>query len=115
MSSITQLLDLTINIHIFDTLHTFSTMKSFLKTLVAFLAILNVVAAFTGPRLPAVSTTVSKTVASPTSLNMVFGNKKSAAAKAEEAAKAAQYWEGEWVCKDCGYIYQRVSVTSLSF
>ena len=35
----------------------------------------------------------------------VFGNKKAAAAKAEEEAK---YWQGEWVCKDCGYIYNRV-------
>ena len=46
--------------------------------------------------------------ASPTSLG-VFGKKKSAAQKAEEEAKAAMYWEGEWVCKDCGYIYNRVS------
>lgn len=35
----------------------------------------------------------------------VFGNKKSAAAKTEEESK---YWQGEWVCKDCGYIYNRV-------
>lgn len=45
---------------------------------------------------------------SSTSLNMVFGKKKTAAQKAEEEAKAAQYWQGEWVCKDCGYIYNRV-------
>lgn len=43
-----------------------------------------------------------------TSLN-VFGKKKTAAQKAEEEAKAAKYWQGEWVCKDCGYIYNRVS------
>ena len=42
----------------------------------------------------------------PTALN-VFGNKKSAAAKVEEDS---QYWQGEWVCKDCGYIYNRVRV-----
>ena len=42
---------------------------------------------------------------SATALN-VFGNKKSAAAKTEEESK---YWQGEWVCKDCGYIYNRVS------
>lgn len=46
---------------------------------------------------------------SPTSLNMVFGNRKTTAQKEEEAAKAAMYWEGEWVCADCGYIYNRVS------
>ena len=40
---------------------------------------------------------------------MVFGNKKSAAQKAADAEKAAKYWQGEWVCKDCGYIYNRVS------
>ena len=39
-----------------------------------------------------------------TALN-VFGNKKSAAAKTEEDSK---YWQGDWVCKDCGYIYNRV-------
>ena len=42
-----------------------------------------------------------------TELNMVFGKKKTAAQKAEEEAKAAKYWQGEWVCKDCGYIYDR--------
>lgn len=42
--------------------------------------------------------------ASSTSLN-VFGQKKKSAAQAEEA----KYWQGEWVCKDCGYIYNRVS------
>jgi rubrerythrin len=39
---------------------------------------------------------------------MVFGKKKSAAQKAEDEAKAAKFWQGEWVCKDCGYIYNRV-------
>jgi hypothetical protein len=42
---------------------------------------------------------------STTSLN-VFGQKKKSAAQIEEEAK---YWQGEWVCKDCGYIYNRVS------
>lgn len=45
---------------------------------------------------------------STTSLNMVFGNKKSAAQKAAEKEKESKYWQGEWVCKDCGYIYNRV-------
>jgi hypothetical protein len=44
--------------------------------------------------------------ATTTSLN-VFGNKKSQAQKTEEDPK---YWQGEWVCKDCGYIYNRVSL-----
>jgi hypothetical protein len=49
----------------------------------------------------------SKTVrpSSPSQLH-VFGNKKTSAAQAEKESK---YWQGEWVCKDCGYIYNRVS------
>jgi hypothetical protein len=43
---------------------------------------------------------------SSTELN-VFGNKKSAAARKESEADSAM-WQGEWVCKDCGYIYNRV-------
>jgi hypothetical protein len=34
----------------------------------------------------------------------VFGKKKSAPVNDAETAK---YWQGEWVCKDCGYIYNR--------
>jgi rubrerythrin len=56
------------------------------------------------PRTSAVATKSS------TTLNMVFGNKKTKAQKAADEEKAAQYWQGEWVCKDCGYIYNRVSV-----
>ena len=48
---------------------------------------------------------------SKTALN-VYGNKKSASAKKEEDSK---YWQGEWVCKDCGYIYNRVRLASRSF
>mmetsp|Transcript_9691 Transcript_9691/g.23718 ORF Transcript_9691/g.23718 Transcript_9691/m.23718 type:complete len:157 (-) Transcript_9691:3224-3694(-) len=51
---------------------------------------------------------------SSTSLN-VFGTKKSKAQKEAEAEKAAMYWEGEWVCKDCGYIYQRFECAGLYF
>lgn len=54
-------------------------------------------------------------VTSTTSLNMVFGKKKTAAQKAEEEAKAAQYWQGEWVCKDCGYIYNRQECAGMYF
>jgi len=42
-----------------------------------------------------------------TTLN-VFGTKKSAKQKAETQAKADEYWAGDWVCADCGYIYQKV-------
>jgi len=38
----------------------------------------------------------------------VFGNKKSTSSL-PEADKKDKYWQGEWVCKDCGYIYNRVS------
>jgi rubredoxin len=62
---------------------------------------------------PAVNSAVSlSSTTSSTSLN-VFGNKKSAAAKAAQAEKDAEFWQGEWVCKDCGYIYNKVR-TSLS-
>ncbi|GKY92488.1 hypothetical protein MPSEU_000219200 [Mayamaea pseudoterrestris] len=46
-----------------------------------------------------------------TALN-VFGNKKQSPAKAEAAG---DYWKGEWVCKDCGYIYQRGECAGLYF
>mmetsp|Transcript_68917 Transcript_68917/g.183605 ORF Transcript_68917/g.183605 Transcript_68917/m.183605 type:complete len:143 (-) Transcript_68917:93-521(-) len=49
-----------------------------------------------------------------TALN-VFGNKKSKVTKAEEAAKAAEFWQGEWVCKDCGYIYSRAECAGMYF
>ena len=62
------------------------------------------VTAFQAPR---VITTPATTTS--TSLN-VFGNKKSAASKARDAEAESKYWQGEWVCKDCGYIYNRVSV-----
>ncbi len=84
-------------------------MRSLIKLVLALVALLSVFGssyAFTGPRLPA---NVARSTQPATSLNMVFGNKKTKAQKAEEEAKAAMYWEGEWVCKDCGYIYQRVS------
>ena len=54
-------------------------------------------------------------VTSTTSLNMVFGKKKTAAQKAEEEEKAAKYWQGEWVCKDCGYIYNRQECAGMYF
>ncbi|KAL3799463.1 hypothetical protein HJC23_013918 [Cyclotella cryptica] len=53
-------------------------------------------------------------VAAPTALN-VFGNRKTEAQKEEEAAKAAKFWQGEWVCKDCGYIYNRAECAGMYF
>lgn len=55
-----------------------------------------------------------RSAATPTSLN-VFGNRKTEAQKAEEAEKAAKYWQGEWVCKDCGYIYNRAECAGMYF
>ncbi|GMH60800.1 hypothetical protein TrLO_g13622 [Triparma laevis f. longispina] len=40
-----------------------------------------------------------------TSLN-VFGTKKKALSP-EDQARIDSYWEGDWVCKDCGYVYNR--------
>jgi rubredoxin len=51
---------------------------------------------------------------STTSLS-VFGKRKTEAQKAEEEAKASQYWAGEWVCKDCGYIYNRAECAGMYF
>ena len=61
---------------------------------------------------PSLTVSTAPSTTSITSLN-VFGSKKSQAQKEAEAEKAAMYWEGEWVCKDCGYIYQRVRIESL--
>jgi hypothetical protein len=48
----------------------------------------------------------STRVAAPTATSLnVFGNKKKSASELEKESK---YWQGEWVCKDCGYIYNRV-------
>ena len=92
----------------------FSTLLSLLLALVclsfsttsAFVARSSVIA-------PSTASASGITTTSSTSLN-VFGKKKTAAQKEEEEAKAAMYWEGDWVCKDCGYIYQRVSVVVIS-
>ena len=84
-------------------------MKSIKSVIALILALVclsfSTTSAFVTPKAPI---SVAPATTSSTSLN-VFGNRKSAAQKEEEAAKAAMYWEGEWVCKDCGYIYNRVS------
>ncbi|KAL7563614.1 hypothetical protein ACA910_013355 [Epithemia clementina (nom. ined.)] len=61
------------------------------------------------PRFTAPSVMSSTTTT--TSLN-VFGSKKTSAAWQEEASK---YWQGEWVCKDCGYIYNRAECAGMYF
>jgi hypothetical protein len=81
-------------------------MKSLLAALLSALVLLGSVDAFSVR--PTTSLGVTVAAPSTTSLNMVFGKKKSAAQKAEDDAKAAKFWQGEWVCKDCGYIYNRV-------
>eukprot|EP00545_Synedropsis_sp_CCMP1620_P015079 CAMPEP_0119003102 /NCGR_PEP_ID=MMETSP1176-20130426/357_1 /TAXON_ID=265551 /ORGANISM="Synedropsis recta cf, Strain CCMP1620" /LENGTH=142 /DNA_ID=CAMNT_0006954669 /DNA_START=44 /DNA_END=472 /DNA_ORIENTATION=- len=82
-------------------------MKSFLATLLLLLLVA-CTQAFT------VQPLATRNVATraPTALNMVFGNKKSKAQKAEEDAK---FWQGEWVCKDCGYIYNRNECAGMFF
>ena len=82
-------------------------MKSVISMLLCLLALTNLSAAFQSP-LP--RSMVSQQ--SNTALN-VFGNKKSAAQRAKEEEAASKYWQGEWVCKDCGYIYNRVRALSL--
>ena len=57
---------------------------------------------------------VAATTTTSTSLS-VFGNRKTEAQKAEEEAKASKYWAGEWVCKDCGYIYNRAECAGMYF
>ena len=32
-----------------------------------------------------------------------------------EQETASKYWQGEWVCKDCGYIYNRAECAGLYF
>jgi len=95
-------------------------MKSIASILISLLMVFSTVQAFTTPSLntkvallPKVSTS-SKIVGTSTSLN-VFGSKKSKAAKEEEERRAAMYWEGDWVCKDCGYIYQRAECAGMFF
>lgn len=82
-------------------------MKSFVATLLLLLLVA-CTQAFTVQPLAVRSVVAS----SSTNLNMVFGNKKS---KAKADAEASKYWEGEWVCKDCGYIYNRAECAGMFF
>ena len=60
------------------------------------------ISAFQSPQ--ATSRVVPVTWSKTTALN-VFGSKK----KESNIEEESKYWQGEWVCKDCGYIYNRVS------
>jgi hypothetical protein len=83
-------------------------MKSFVATFFLLLLVA-CTQAFTVQPLAAVTLKNAVASSSTTSLNMVFGNRKTKEQTAAEKAAASKYWEGEWVCKDCGYIYNRVS------
>lgn len=77
-------------------------MKSFFASLILAIICLTTTSAFSVNPSAVVSTVSGP---SSTSLN-VFGNRKSQAQKEDEVD--SKYWQGEWVCKDCGYIYNRV-------
>jgi len=95
-------------------------MKSIASILISLLMVFSTVQAFTTPSLNTKVALLSKPISNSivgttsTSLN-VFGSKKSKAAKEEEARKASIYWEGDWVCKDCGYIYNRGECAGMFF
>eukprot|EP00549_Striatella_unipunctata_P023965 CAMPEP_0118682974 /NCGR_PEP_ID=MMETSP0800-20121206/5781_1 /TAXON_ID=210618 ORGANISM="Striatella unipunctata, Strain CCMP2910" /NCGR_SAMPLE_ID=MMETSP0800 /ASSEMBLY_ACC=CAM_ASM_000638 /LENGTH=145 /DNA_ID=CAMNT_0006579419 /DNA_START=46 /DNA_END=483 /DNA_ORIENTATION=+ len=85
-----------------------------MKSVISFLLALFLVAfqscqGFAPPRSFGVQARADTT--SSTELNMVFGKKKSKARQELEA----QFWQGEWVCKDCGYIYNRQECAGLFF
>ena len=91
-------------------------MKSIIATFFAvFLAFASQAFAF-APVTPSTRIRIiaTPTRSTPTSLS-VFGKKKTEAQKAQEAEEAAKYWQGEWVCKDCGYIYNRAEVAGMYF
>eukprot|EP00590_Aulacoseira_subarctica_P011703 CAMPEP_0172423784 /NCGR_PEP_ID=MMETSP1064-20121228/17738_1 /TAXON_ID=202472 /ORGANISM="Aulacoseira subarctica , Strain CCAP 1002/5" /LENGTH=118 /DNA_ID=CAMNT_0013165321 /DNA_START=189 /DNA_END=545 /DNA_ORIENTATION=+ len=46
-------------------------------------------------------------------LEMVFGNKKTKTQK--DVEEVSKYWQGDWVCKDCGYIYNRAECAGMYF
>mmetsp|Transcript_20550 Transcript_20550/g.29328 ORF Transcript_20550/g.29328 Transcript_20550/m.29328 type:complete len:153 (+) Transcript_20550:90-548(+) len=74
--------------------------------------------AFTSPSM-FVSRAASKTMFGQTSvdrnleLEMVFGNKKTKTQK--DVEEVSKYWQGDWVCKDCGYIYNRAECAGMYF
>ncbi|CAJ1963013.1 unnamed protein product [Cylindrotheca closterium] len=90
-------------------------MKSFLISLIlAIICFASSSSAFSVPPSVVSSPIVSAAAPSTTSLN-VFGKRKTKAQIEEEEALAAQYWQGEWVCKDCGYIYNKQECAGMYF
>ncbi|KAG7350565.1 hypothetical protein IV203_009925 [Nitzschia inconspicua] len=90
-----------------------STLLSFLMAVVAMCLSSSTTSAFV-VRSSSVVSPSKTTAATTTSLN-VFGNKKSQAQKAVAKEEDSKYWQGEWVCKDCGYIYNRAECAGLYF
>jgi hypothetical protein len=93
-------------------------MKSFVSTLIFAILCLSSALAFTArpaivPRISSVSPQVTSSSTSTTTSLNVFGKRKTKAEKAAQVEQDAKYWQGEWVCKDCGYIYNRVSQYSI--
>ena len=78
-------------------------MKSFFTSFIFALLCLSSTLAFS---VAPVSVVPSVSGASSSTALNVFGNKK--AKSAAELEAESKYWQGEWVCKDCGYIYNRV-------
>ena len=87
-------------------------MKSFIASLILAIVCLSTASAFSSVQ-PSVVSTVSVGGRSSTSLN-VFGNRKSQAQKEAEEVDS-KFWQGEWVCKDCGYIYNRQECAGMYF
>lgn len=98
-------------------------MKSVIAVILSLFALLGGAAAFSPVKgasfVPSSSAALAPRAASnavsSTSLSMVFGKRKTEAQKAAEEEKAAKFWQGEWVCKDCGYIYQRAECAGMYF
>mmetsp|Transcript_237 Transcript_237/g.355 ORF Transcript_237/g.355 Transcript_237/m.355 type:complete len:149 (-) Transcript_237:183-629(-) len=88
-------------------------MKSIIAILLSVFVLLGSANGFSRPAVVPKAAVAART--GTTSLNMVFGNKKSAAEKAREAELAEKFWQGEWVCKDCGYIYNRAECAGMYF
>jgi len=85
--------------------------KSLFFTLAALLLLCGFSSAFQTPRAPVASIAGVVSSTSTTALNVFGSKKKKSAAEIEAESK---YWQGEWVCKDCGYIYNRVRLLAFS-
>jgi rubredoxin len=88
-------------------------MKSIIAIISAICLLASSAFAF-APATPRTLVAPRSAAATPTSLN-VFGKRKTEEQKAAEAERVAQFWQGEWVCKDCGYIYNRAECAGMYF